>query len=75
MAEAGEGLVVGKGWLKWIIWDDDWCEWWLGWWLGAGLFGLPAPFGATVCIVVSVVVSDRTDGAGDEKVLSPPRRP
>lgn len=27
--------------------------------------------GAAECIVVSVVVRDRTDGAGDEKVLSP----
>lgn len=26
------------------------------------------------CIVVSVVVSERTEGAGEEKVLSPPRR-
>jgi hypothetical protein len=28
-----------------------------------------------VCIVVRVVVRDRTEGAGEEKVLSPPRRP
>jgi hypothetical protein len=34
----------------------------------------PPPWGASDWIVVSVVVSDRTDGAGDEKVLSPPRR-
>lgn len=26
------------------------------------------------CMVVSVVVSDRTEGAGEENVLSPPRR-
>lgn len=31
-------------------------------------------FGAMDWIVVRVVVSERTDGAGDEKVLSPPRR-
>ena len=32
--------------------------------------------GAVDCIVVSVVVIERTDGAGDEKVLpSPPPRP
>ena len=31
------------------------------------------PFGAAECMVVRVVVSDRTDGAGDENVLSAPR--
>lgn len=35
----------------------------------------PAVFGAAVWIVVRVVVKDLTEGAGDEKVLSPPRRP
>jgi len=32
-----------------------------------------AAFGAAECMVVSVVVSDRTEGAGEEKVLSAPR--
>ncbi len=32
------------------------------------------PLGAIDCIVVRVVVKDRTEGAGDEKVLSPPLR-
>jgi hypothetical protein len=32
---------------------------------------LTAPFGPIDCMVVSVVVRERTDGAGDEKVLSP----
>lgn len=36
-------------------------------WLAGG-----AVFGAADCIVVSVVVSDRTDGAGEENVLSAP---
>ena len=37
---------------------------------------LPLGGGATVvCIVVRVVVRERTDGAGEEKQLSPPRRP
>jgi hypothetical protein len=69
MADAGE--VVGKGWLKWITCELELCECWLVvvWVL------LPPGLGATVCIVVSVVVSDRTDGAGEEKVLSPPLRP
>jgi hypothetical protein len=31
-------------------------------------------FGAMDWMVVRVVVRERTDGAGDEKVLSPPRR-
>lgn len=35
---------------------------------------LIAAAGASDCIVVRVVVRDRTDGAGDENVLSPPRR-
>lgn len=33
-----------------------------------------APLGIKDCIVVRVVVKERTDGAGDEKVLSFPRR-
>lgn len=33
-----------------------------------------APLGTNDCIVVRVVVKERTDGAGDEKVLSLPRR-
>ena len=31
--------------------------------------------GAADCIVVSVVVNDRTEGAGDENVLPSPPRP
>jgi hypothetical protein len=66
MAEAG--VVVGKGWLKWMTCELDCCEcWFVVVWL------LP-PFGASVCMVVRVVVRDRTDGAGEEKVLSPPLR-
>lgn len=42
------------------------CVLWV--WFG----GCPAP-GAAECIVVRVVVNDRTDGAGEEKVLSTPR--
>lgn len=33
------------------------------------------PFGAIDCIVVSVVVKDRTEGAGEENVLSSLRKP
>lgn len=36
---------------------------------------MPDGLGATVWIVVRVVVRERTDGAGEEKVLSPPLRP
>lgn len=69
IAEAGD--VDGNGWLKWITCEFELCEWWFVFvWLL-----LPPEFGATVCIVVSVVVSDLTDGAGEEKVLSPPLRP
>ena len=64
MAEAGE--PAGKGWLKWIVWELEWWELWCG--------GLAVGW-APVCIVVRVVVRERTEGAGDEKVLSPPRRP
>lgn len=67
MADAGE--FVGKGWLNWIVWELAWldeCPPWCG--------GLIAPFGPTDWIVVKVVVKDRTDGAGEEKVLSPPLR-
>jgi hypothetical protein len=35
------------------------------------LFSVVFAGGAAECIVVRVVVKDRTDGAGDEKVLSP----
>lgn len=35
---------------------------------------MAAVAGAADCIVVRVVVNDRTDGAGEEKVLSLPRR-
>jgi hypothetical protein len=38
------------------------------------LFGLAAPLGASDCIVVRVVVRERTEGAGEENVLSPPLR-
>lgn len=38
------------------------------------LLAKATPFGAIDCMVVRVVVRDRTEGAGDEKVLSPPRR-
>ena len=41
-------------------------------WPGPGA-EVTLPFGATDWIVVKVVVKDRTDGAGLEKVLSPPR--
>lgn len=37
-------------------------------------FRVRAPFGPMDWIVVSVVVRERTDGAGEEKVLSPPLR-
>jgi hypothetical protein len=68
IADAGE--PVGKGWLKWITCELELCECWfvVGWLL------LPV-VGAIVCIVVSVVVRDRTEGAGEEKVLSPPLLP
>jgi hypothetical protein len=66
MAEMGP--LEGKGWLKWIA-----CE--LELWLAVVWLLLPFALGVMVCIVVKVVVRDRTDGAGDEKVLSPPRRP
>lgn len=35
---------------------------------------MPPLFGVMDWIVVKVVVNDRTDGAGDENVLSPPLR-
>jgi hypothetical protein len=35
------------------------------------LFVVVGAGGAAECMVVRVVVKDRTDGAGDEKVLSP----
>jgi hypothetical protein len=60
IAEAGD--AVGKGWLNWMA-----CE------LGGAAGGVGTPGGAMDCIVVSVVVRDRTDGAGLEKVLSPLR--
>jgi hypothetical protein len=69
IADAGE--PVGKGWLKWITCEFELCKcWFVVVWLL-----LPPLVGAIVCIVVSVVVRDRTDGAGEEKVLSPPLRP
>lgn len=88
MAEAGE--ADGKGCvncmtavlvvvvLLWLVWS------WLCWFWLPFVWTAPfvppvvapprTPFGPIDCIVVSVVVSERTDGAGDEKVLSPPRR-
>ena len=39
------------------------------------LWDVSAVGGAAECIVVRVVVKDRTEGAGDEKVLSFPRPP
>lgn len=42
----------------------------LGW-----LCDVRAVGGAAECIVVRVVVNDRTEGAGEEKVLSFPRPP
>ena len=72
IADAGE--AVGNGWSKWMIWELDWFDW-CGWLLVELWFWVPPmPLGASDCIVVRVVVSERTDGAGDEKVLSPPRR-
>lgn len=79
MAEAGD--VVGNGWLKWITWEPPppacRCDCWVlllfpvvELWFWAAV----PPLGAIDCIVVRVVVKERTDGAGDEKVLSPPRR-
>lgn len=72
MAEAGD--VVGKGWLKWITCELERCGWWpLGccWPAGARC---ALPFCAIDWMVVKVVARERTEGAGDEKVLSPPRR-
>lgn len=65
IADAGVA-VVGKGWLNWI----DWVVLWF--WALPLLWPCPAPLGAIDWIVVKVVVKDRTDGAGLEKVLSPP---
>ena len=62
MADAGD--VAGKGWLNWTD-----CEL-----FAAGAEELFWPWGAMDWIVVRVVVSDRTEGAGLENVLSPPRR-
>jgi hypothetical protein len=67
MADAGD--EVGNGWLNWRACELEW-EWW-----GVVVWWLPPVLGATVCIVVRVVVSDRTEGAGEEKVLSPPLLP
>lgn len=67
IAEAGE--FVGNGWLNWMVWELPWlddCPAW-GW-------PLTAPLGPIDCMVVRVVVRDRTEGAGEEKVLSPPFR-
>lgn len=60
IADAGD-VVGGNGWLNWM-------DWVLLWLLPEG----PALFGDTDCIVVRVVVNDRTDGAGLLKVLSSP---
>ena len=61
MADAGDGVV--KGWLNWMV-------------LPVCVDGCPIvlafPLTAMDCIVVRVVVRDRTDGAGDENVLSSP---
>ena len=67
MADAGD--AVGNGWLKWMAWELEWV-----WW-GRVVWWVPPAVGGTVCIVVRVVVRDRTEGAGEEKVLSPPLRP
>lgn len=71
IADAGE--AVGKGWLNWMAWEPEgWCPM-----LPLALLGgLPwaVPFGAKDWMVVRVVVRERTEGAGEEKVLSPPRR-
>lgn len=74
MAEAGE--LVGNGWLKWITCELDRLELWPLLVLGCGVPVLEFPFaaGAMDWMVVKVVASERTDGAGDENVLSPPRR-
>ncbi len=59
MAEAG---VFGNGWLNWITCElpgGAWCT------LVVGTFA--APLGTIDCIVVSVVVSERTEGAGDRE--------
>ena len=69
MADAGD--VVGNGWSKWMTWEPGCSDWWP---FAVVLVWFGAPLGATDCIVVSVVVRDRTDGAGDENVLSPPLR-
>jgi hypothetical protein len=63
IADAG---VVGKGWWYWI-------DGLLPWWLVALAIGPPAAPGAKDWIVVRVVVSDRTEGDGEEKVLPPLR--
>lgn len=54
-----------------MAWEPDWLDWWLA---ELALFWLKVPLGAIDCMVVRVVVSERTEGAGDEKVLSPPLR-
>ena len=57
--------MAGNGWLKWMA-----CE--FPCWVVVAAAGVP--FACTDCMVVRVVARDRTDGAGDEKVLSPPLR-
>lgn len=61
IADAGD--VAGNGWLNWID-CVLLCV--------AAAVVLLLPFGAIDWIVVRVVVNDRTEGAGLEKVLSPP---
>lgn len=50
----------------------NWCENCIVALFGAGLFAGTVA-GAADCMVVRVVVIDRTDGAGEENVLSAPR--
>jgi hypothetical protein len=62
--------VIANGWLNCMLCDVLGCSAWIC--VCARPEG--CPFGPTDCIVVNVVVKDRTEGDGDEKVLSPPLR-
>jgi len=69
---ADGGGAVGNGWLNCMTWELlgwEWCPL-----LPAELLAVATPFGAIDWMVVKVVVRERTEGAGEEKVLSPPLR-
>jgi len=80
-AEAGgEEEEGGNWWWKWEVEGDWWLLFEVGTARGVWLVWFPGAArrleGAVDCMVVSVVVRDRTEGAGDENVLpSPPPAP